>query len=321
MPYSRHSRSIPALFIALFLGCSSFVHAEEEAQGEISSVHKLMGELRTSNKSRKWSETIYTDEGWQVHGTSVKGRPLIYYSCGEKNENTTLMLSSVHGDEITPVYFGLRLVSWLKGEPDLCRDYHVIVAPLVNPDGYLQKKEIRVNDRGVDLNRNFPTKDFDDMAVKLWKTKFKSDPRRNPGSIGGSEPETQFQQWLIDEFHPKKILTVHSPLNFFDYDGPEQDELRQFTKEYVQSCTLLRAAVKKQASDYTFLNYGFFPGSLGNYAGKERGIPTMTLELPTIDASKAKLYFEKLKKGTRELIVYKVKDLGTAYSRSGSSPK
>jgi murein peptide amidase A len=303
-----------AIFLALLLACHAFAQ-------ETGDVHKLMDELRTANKARKWSETIYTDEGWKVHGASVKGRPLIYFTCGDQNENTTLMLSSVHGDEITPVYFGLRLVSWLKGEPDLCRDYHVIVAPIVNPDGYLAKKETRMNERGVDLNRNFPTKDFDDMAVKLWKTKFKSDPRRNPGSIGGSEPETQFQQWLIDEFHPKKILTVHSPLNFFDYDGPEQDELRQFTKEYVQSCVLLRAAVKKEASDYTFFNYGFFPGSLGNYAGKERGIPTMTLELPTIDASKAKSYFEKLKKGTRELIVYKVKDLGTTYSKSGSSPK
>ena len=316
----RHSRSISAILVALILAWPAFGQGEEEIKDEASGVHKLMIELRASNKLRKWSETIYTDEGWKVHGTSVKGRPLIYFTCGDQNKNTTLMLSSVHGDEITPVYFGLRLVSWLKGEPDLCRDYHVIVAPLVNPDGYLEKKETRVNENGVDLNRNFPTKDFAEMADKLWKTKFKSDPRRNPGSTGGSEPETQFQQWLIDEFHPQKILTVHSPLNFFDYDGPEQDELRQFTKEYVRSCTLLKAAVKKQASDYNFLNYGFFPGSLGNYAGKERGIPTMTLELPTVDASKAKSYFEKLKKGTRELIVYKVKGL-VAYSKSGSSPK
>src|SRR5580704_15172583 len=133
MIYFRHIRSISFVLVALSLGCSLW------AQEQPADVLKLMGELRAANKIRKWSETIYTDEGWKVHGTSVKGRPLIYFTCGEKNENTTLMLSSVHGDEITPVYFGLRLVSWLKGEPDLCREYRVIVAPLVNPDGYLEK--------------------------------------------------------------------------------------------------------------------------------------------------------------------------------------
>jgi protein MpaA len=318
---SRHAKSFLGILVITALAGLQPAFASDNSKAII----KLMDELRAANKGRHWNESIYTEDGWQMHGTSVEGRPLIYYSCGEKNENTTLMLSSVHGDEITPVYFGLRLVSWLKGEPDLCRGYHVIVAPLVNPDGYLAKKPTRGNKNGIDINRNFPTKDFDEMALKLWKEKFKSDPRRYPGAKGGSEPETRFQEWLIDEFHPQKILTVHSPLNFFDYDGPESDELRTFTEEYVKSCKELRAAVKHAASDYNFLNYGFFPGSLGNYAGKERGIPTLTLELPTVDASKAKSYFERLKKGTKELVVYTVKgtspDAKAAYSKSGPSPK
>jgi protein MpaA len=300
---------------------SSGALAEDSDQ---ALVKKFMEELRDANQSRHWNPSIYTEDDWKVHGKSVDGRPLIYFDCGAGNKNTTLMLSSVHGDEVTPIYFGLRLVSWLKGEPDICKNYHVIVAPIVNPDGYLAKKETRTNKHGIDLNRNFPTKDFDQMALKLWKDKFKSDGRRFPGEKGGSEPETQFQMWLIEEFHPEKILTVHSPLNFFDYDGPESDELRTFTEEYVNSCKELRAAVKHAANDYNFLNYGFFPGSLGNYAGKERGIPTLTLELPTVDAAKAKSYFERLKKGTRELVLYTVKgerpDV-SAYSKSGSEPK
>ena len=274
---------------------------------EVEAVKKLMAELKETNRKIRWSETIFPDVGWHVHGTSVGGRPLIYFECGENNSNTTLMFSSVHGDEVTPVYFGFRLVSWVKGEPDLCKKYKIVIAPLINPDGFLADKSTRTNVHGVDLNRNFPTKDFDEFANKLWKEKFKSEPRRFPGDKGGSEPETQFQQWLIDEFKPQKILTVHSPLNFFDYDGPESDELKTFTREYIRSCQELRAQVKKASHNYHFLNYGFFPGSLGNYAGKERGIPTLTLELPTTDSKKAKTYFEQLKQGTRELVMYTVK--------------
>jgi len=39
--------------------------------------------------------------------------------------------------------------------------------------------------------------------------------------------------------------------------------------------------------------FGFFPGSLGNYAGHERDIFTITLELPSSEANKAKEYFDK----------------------------
>jgi protein MpaA len=306
------------LLSSLFLNSHShFAYAQETIKAatdspdqdhdQARSIQKFMAELRGANKKSKWSETIYPDSGWRMHTTSVEGRPLIYFVCGERNQNTTLMFSAVHGDEVTPIYFGMRLVSWVKGEPDLCRDYRIVIAPLINPDGYLNKSgATRFNHNGVDLNRNFPTKDFNENAVKLWKAEAKSDKRRFPGSTGGSEPETKFQMWLIDEFKPSKILSVHSPLNFFDYDGPQSEDVKNLTEEYIRSCDQLRTVIKKSSPDYNFLRYGFFPGSLGNYAGKEKSIPTLTLELPTTDAKKAKTYFERLKQGTRRLVMYKV---------------
>jgi protein MpaA len=295
--------------LLFFISCVAFAQnvPAPSSQTDSDDVKKLMAELKEANKKAKWNESIYNLDGWRVWGKSVKGRPLIYYVCGEHNKNTTLMISSVHGDEITPVYYGFRLVSWAKGEPDLCRDNRVVIAPLVNPDGYLADKIQRTNANGVDLNRNFPTKDFEAQAVKIWKTELKADPRRNPGSAGGSEPETKFQEWLIEEFKPSKILTVHSPLNFYDYDGPEHEGMKAFTKEYVKSCNELRGVVKRASENYNFSRYGYFPGSLGNFAGKERGIPTLTLELPTVDAAKAKSYFERLKNGTHALVTYKIK--------------
>lgn len=268
---------------------------------------KLIEEIKKTYTHTKWSNSLYIKSPYKVYEKrSAAGHPLIYFVCGENNSNTTLLLSAVHGDEITPVYYGLRLVSWVKGEPDLCRDHRIVIAPIVNPDGVLAQKPKRVNSNGVDLNRNFPTEDFEAHALEMWKSKFRSDPRRNPGQQGGSEVETQFQKWLIESFKPDKILSVHSPLNFFDYDGPEDAVANLFTKEYLESCKKLKLAVKKESGKYNFLRFGYFVGSLGNFAGKERGIPTLTLELPTTDASKAKSYFEMLKKGTRALIVNKV---------------
>ena len=46
------------------------------------------------------------------------------------------------------------------------------------------------------------------------------------------------------------------------------------------------------AGKYKISNYPFFPGSLGNWAGNERRIPTFTLELPNSDWNKTDRYFK-----------------------------
>jgi hypothetical protein len=63
-----------------------------------------------------------------------------------------------------------------------------------------------MNSRGVDINRNFGTLDWNDHALRAWKIKFKSDPRRFPGNSAMSEPETVFQKQLIETFKPQKII-------------------------------------------------------------------------------------------------------------------
>ncbi|MGP8154830.1 MAG: M14 family zinc carboxypeptidase [Smithella sp.] len=35
----------------------------------------------------------------------------------------------------------------------------IVIAPLLNSDGFLSTPSTRVNANGVDINRNFPTKD------------------------------------------------------------------------------------------------------------------------------------------------------------------
>lgn len=238
---------------------------------------------------------------WRVGGSSVEGRPLVFAEFGDPNAggNTTLVLSAVHGDEITPLYLGIQLAHWLVEHRGDYGNAHVVIAPMINPDGFYRKPRTRTNAHGVDVNRNFPTKDWEKQALKTWRVKYRSDPRRYPGTVPRSEPETQFQEELIRMSKPQKILAVHSPLNHLDYDGPSSIALSKFPRDYVRECLKLRARLKAVST-------GFFPGSLGNYAGQELGIPTLTLELPSADSRKAKAYWEKFSQGIKTMIQFEV---------------
>jgi protein MpaA len=272
-----------------------------QAAGE-ETTQKWCAEIRKAVTNLKWKmEPCVSGVEWKTSGTSLEGRPLMYAEFGDAAalQNTTLILSAVHGDEITPVYLGFQLVNWLKDHSADLKGIRVVVAPLVNPDGFYRKPRTRMNARGVDVNRNFATRDWERDALKTWKNRFKSDPRRYPGSASRSEPETVFQEDLIKSFRPQKVLSVHAPLNFMDYDGPNNLSLKRFPREYIQECLRLRKELKAVSS-------GFFTGSLGNFAGHELGIPTITLELPTADPRQAETYWKKFNTGIRTMIEYVV---------------
>ena len=258
------------------------------------SLPSFCAEIASQAHALRWNtELCNGGVHWQVLGRSVQGRPLIAAQFGKPfARNTTLILAAVHGDEITPVYLGIKVAHWLREQLGTYSDQQVVIAPIVNPDGFLAKPRTRVNARGVDLNRNFATRD--------WKPGRRGgDRRRFPGLKAQSEPETQFQLELIRRFKPTKILSIHSPLNVLDYDGPSQLSLKRFPKDYVKSCLDLRQELKASSS-------GFFPGSLGNMAGRELGIPVVTLELPTADPIHAERYWREFRNGIRTMVEFDV---------------
>jgi protein MpaA len=282
----------------------------EPPSGVDKTIPQLMAALRERHKRFHWDLSYFVDEGWQSKHRSVNGMPLIYWTCGDAaSKNRSLVISAIHGDEITPVYFGFRLVEWVKARPEICKDRFVIIAPMINPDGVLRYTNgTRTNWNKVDLNRNFDTPDWNDNALKYWREKFGSQRRYYPGPVASSEAETQFQKWLIEEFKPNKILSIHSPLNIFDYDGPGDADSKRFTKNYIDSCEELKSRITKATPELNFFAYGNFPGSLGNYAGVQRGIPTLTVELPTSKAEEAPYYFSALEKGTKLFFEYDLKE-------------
>ncbi len=239
--------------------------------------------LYKQNERYSWKDIKPGSVPWEYHRLTRNRHPLIFTYFGKPTGDCILFLGGVHGDELPTVYLMFKLAQYLKDHPEVVKDKCIVIAPLVNPDGYLAPTPTRVNASGVDINRNFPTRRWNLDAQSQWEAKGKKNPRYYPGPAAASEQETLFQVALIKRFKPQKILSVHSPLNFFDYDGPSSD-LDSFEKWMEK--------ISKEAN-HPLKKFGYYPGSLGNYAGHERNIFTLTLELSTSDPKKGFEYFSK----------------------------
>ena len=173
-----------------------------------------------------------------------------------------LVIGGIHGDELTSASIVFRWLGWLNdGES---RQYHWRVIPVANPDGLLASPPQRMNGHGVDLNRNFPTPDWNKDAHAYWAKRTNKDPRRFPGQSAMSEPETLWLRDEIERIQPDVVVSVHAPFGILDYDGPFHQP-RRF--------------------GHLKLNrLGIYPGSLGNYGGVFKNMPVITIELPNATA-------------------------------------
>jgi protein MpaA len=284
-------------------------------------VEKYCTKLDRYFKKYKWGKSNCSDYSWHHVRSSHWGNPIIWFTYGdekkheEQPKNTTMIFCGVHGDEITPVKFCFDVLKDLKNHPEIIKDNLVVIAPLVTPDSFLRKYPTRYNGRGVDVNRNFPTKDWNKMAKKLWKTRYNADKRRNPGNKPLSEQDTIFQVNLIKRYKPNKIISVHAPLTLIDYDGPTSPH------KHGDLAHQLLIQMSAKAGKYKINNYPFFTGSLGNWAGNERNIPTYTLELPNTDWTKTRKFFKTFRTAihhaiTHELVTSEDKKKLTTHSKA-----
>jgi len=187
---------------------------------------------------------------------SVKGIPIYHYEKvgHHSSKQKILVFALIHGDETSAGSVGRLWLERLQGiEP---RNTWRVV-PILNPDGVLLKT--RTNANKVDVNRNFPTRDWDEKANAYWTKETKKNPRRFPGSKAASEPETLCAIRHLEEFKPDLVVSVHTPLKVLDFDGPK---------------------VKPPKFDYLpWKSLGNYPGSLGRYMWHEREIPVLTMEM------------------------------------------
>lgn len=168
-----------------------------------------------------------------------------------------LLIGGIHGDEYSSVSI---VYKWLKIlERHHSGRFHWRIIPILNPDGMLRKDSQRMNANGVDLNRNFPTQGWDEKSRAYWVDRTRKNPRRYPGPAPLSEAETRWLVKQINDFKPDVIVSVHAPHGILDFDGPREPPQRFGSL----SLRLL----------------GTYPGSLGHFAGVERNIPIVTIEL------------------------------------------
>lgn len=157
-----------------------------------------------------------------------------------------LIIGVFHGDEVQGEYF---INSYLKKSCEVGKNSLYFV-PKLNPSG------VRKNLNNVDLNRNFPTKN--------WELGDK-----NSDYFGGFKPaseiETKYLVDLIEKNDFSAIITIHAPYKTVNYDGPAENLARK-TSEIVGYPV---------SSDIGYAT----PGSFGTYCGKERQIPTLTIEI------------------------------------------
>ena len=195
---------------------------------------------------------------------SINGFPILVREfpplAGKPPQGRILVIGGTHGDELTSVSVTFRWIEKLNKYHSGLFHWHMV--PMMNPDGVLKRGATRTNQNGVDLNRNMPSDDWHENALKYWQKKSGENPRRFPGNEPASEPETQ---WLVDEinqFKPDAIISLHAPYGVVDFDS-----------------LLLNTAPRSLGKLHLNL-LGTYPGSLGNYAGINRNIPVITLELP-----------------------------------------
>jgi hypothetical protein len=190
---------------------------------------------------------------------SVRGQPIYWQDLPKPDAKLrVLVVGGIHGDELSSASLALHWLQWAKEIP---ADAHWRFIPLLNPDGLLSSPARRTNANGVDLNRNFPTPNWEREAKVYWEQRVKRDPRRWPGPRPLSEPESKYLHDEMERFKPHLIVSIHAPYGVLDFDGPSSPPAK-LGRLYLDQV-------------------GIFPGSLGNYGGVHKGMPVVTIELPS----------------------------------------
>lgn len=196
------------------------------------------------------SSTILHQSSW---ARSALGKNIELFSSQHGAGHPLLFVGGVHGDEPEGVELANQFLVWLQKNNKT--DFHSwFLIPCLNMDGYL--KQERTNGNGVDLNRNFPSRD--------WSPHIKA-PRYNPGRHPTSEPEVKALCQLIDHIRPQVIFHFHSWKPCVVYTGTPGK--------------IWATAVAGESGYEVREDIGYpTPGSLGQYGWLEHKTPVICIE-------------------------------------------
>ena len=187
---------------------------------------------------------------WRTLGTSVQGRPLRALTVGH-GPRRVLWIGGIHGDEREGSTATRDLPDAFAGVPGAVSTVTLTIVEDVNPDGTAAKT--RTNANGVDLNRNYPAKNF--VSGSSY------------GSHPLDQPESKLLHDLIDAEQPHLVIVAHAWRgdHFINFDGPAQRLAELFAT---------KSGYRVKPSD----KIAPTPGSLGSWVGRTLGVPILTLE-------------------------------------------
>jgi murein peptide amidase A len=197
---------------------------------------------------------------WEIVGRSVLGRPIRMMTLGH-GPRKVLFIGGIHGNEREGAYTTTQLPAAFAGA-GLADAVTLTIIEDANPDG--TARGTRYNANGVDINRNFPARNFDSSNKAYGRSPL-------------SQPESRVLYDTIERIHPDLVLVAHSwaGWQFTNFDGPARLLAERFSAD--SGLPLV------ESSSFTPR-----PGSLGSYYGVDRGMPVLTIELlmgssPTAD--------------------------------------
>ena len=149
-------------------------------------------------------------QGTNIIGLSHGGRPIEVYTFGE-GDREYLIVAGIHGGyERNTIALANELIRYIDSHPEVIpENVTLYIIRNMNPDGEARAEGVdgRVNNRGVDLNRNFPSEnwvpDWDRDGCWIYRP-------TTGGSYGGSEPETRSVMSFIASHDILAVISYHS---------------------------------------------------------------------------------------------------------------
>ncbi len=193
-------------------------------------------------------------------GLSVAGEKIKAFLSDTKGSKFIYLMAGAHGDEVEGIYVLQQLFDHLQKSSDI--DLPLVIIPVLNVDGL--RANTRVNARGVDLNRNYPS--------DQWSEKYIQESHY-PGTAPLSEPENQYLLKLFNKHPPGFILSFHSWKPMLNYNGDCLD-VANFLHKYNSY------EIVGEFTDHPT------PGSLGELDPTKFNASVLTFECPLIDQNK-----------------------------------
>lgn len=218
--------------------------------------------------------TANTDE-WaenpKVIGYSVAGRPIEVYRFGNGSTGR-LIVAGIHGgNEWNTIKLANELIEYIQEHPEIIpENITLYILPNLNPDGEARAHGVdgRVNDNGVDLNRNWPyrwERDYDRSSCWHYRP-------TTAGDYAASEPETSALLVFIVS-HPEidALISYHAAaLGIFAGGVPD----------YKPSIRLAKSMARVSTYQYPPIDVGcIYTGNLTDWASSTREIAAVDIEL------------------------------------------